>query len=71
MQFVEDMKVSDEISSLNNIKSMGDLELQELRFVRSAAKDLAYSKVRKYCLLEIKRVKGEIDQETETKRSRK
>jgi hypothetical protein len=61
VQFVEDMKVSDEISALNSLRSMGTLELNELRFVRKAAKDSGYVKIRKYCALEIKRVKGEID----------
>jgi hypothetical protein len=61
VQFVEDMTVSDEISALNNLRSMGDLELQELRFVRKAAKEMSYTKVRKYCSLEIRRLKGEID----------
>jgi hypothetical protein len=61
VQFVEDMKISDEISSLNNLRSMGELEMQELRFVRQASKDLGYTKIRKYCNLEIKRLKGEID----------
>ncbi len=62
VQFVEDMKLADEITSLNNLRSMGTLDIKELRFVRKAAKEMNYARIRKYCSLEMKKLKGEIDQ---------